>query len=156
MKTGRKINVTDIYKMKSPIAFGLFVLMVGVLAATTVSKVVAQEPSIVEIAHASIPVKAEVPGDYRYKGMPELRAPLDTMEYPEEARRMGVEGRVVVSYTVNEEGDVIEAAVLWGLGYGCDEEALRIIQGAEFKPVLNKEGRAQVKTFVTPITFRLN
>ena len=59
----------------------------------------------------------------------EVRAP-----YPEEARREGVEGRVVLRLRIDEKGQVIEAEVLEGPGLGLDEAAREALMGFRFSP----------------------
>ena len=54
------------------------------------------------------------------------------VEYPEAARTAGVEGTVQVQLTVEPDGTVGEAFVVEGLGYGLDEEALRVVRQARF------------------------
>jgi TonB family protein len=51
------------------------------------------------------------------------------LRYPSEARRHQVAGVVVVSFVVDEAGEVHNTEVTRGLGYGCDEEALRVVRG---------------------------
>lgn len=48
--------------------------------------------------------------------------------YPEEAKKQKVSGTVIVSFVVDEIGAVQDAKVERGIGSGCDEEALRIVQ----------------------------
>lgn len=48
------------------------------------------------------------------------------LKYPEEALRQKVEGTVVLTYTIDHQGVVTDARVISGLGYGCDEEAVRL------------------------------
>jgi protein TonB len=55
------------------------------------------------------------------------------LRYPKEALEAKVEGTVSVRYTVDYKGKVIEASIISGVGHGCDEEALRIIRGMEFR-----------------------
>jgi TonB family protein len=62
----------------------------------------------------------------------------DNLIYPEEALAKGIEGSVYVSYTVDDMGVVIEARVTRGLGYGCDEEALRLIRLLRYEKVKNR------------------
>ena len=54
--------------------------------------------------------------------------------YPEAARNRGLEGRVYVQAVVNPDGSVREAEVIRGLGEALDEEALRVVENAEFTP----------------------
>ena len=63
-----------------------------------------------------------------------LRALTEQASYPSRAARRGVEGRVYIQATVNADGTVREAEVLRGIGYGCDDEALRVVKEAEFEP----------------------
>jgi TonB family protein len=46
--------------------------------------------------------------------------------YPEEAVKQRVEGNVTIHYDVDVFGKVSDAKVIHGIGYGCDEEALRV------------------------------
>ncbi len=63
-----------------------------------------------------------------------LRALTEQASYPSRAARRGVEGRVYIQATVNADGTVREAEVLRGIGYGADDEALRVVRQAEFEP----------------------
>lgn len=63
-----------------------------------------------------------------------LRALTEQVSYPSRAAKRGVEGRVYVQATINPDGTVREAEVLRGIGYGADEEALRIVREADFEP----------------------
>jgi len=62
----------------------------------------------------------------------------DNLIYPEEALEKGIEGSVYVSYTVDDRGVVIDARITRGLGYGCDEEALRLIRLLRYEKVKNR------------------
>jgi len=48
--------------------------------------------------------------------------------YPIQAKVKGIEGKVIVEFIVNEIGEISQVAVVHGIGYGCDEEAKRLIQ----------------------------
>ena len=50
------------------------------------------------------------------------------MVYPKEARQKGIQGRVYVTYIVDYTGTLRDIKILRGIGGGCDEEALRVIQ----------------------------
>jgi len=49
------------------------------------------------------------------------------LKYPEDAIKNKVEGTVTVNYDVDVFGKVISTKVKHGIGYGCDEEACRIV-----------------------------
>jgi TonB family protein len=60
------------------------------------------------------------------------RIPLTV--YTEEARRYRVEGVVRVQALFGKDGVVQQAFVVRGLGFGLDEEALRVARGIKFRP----------------------
>lgn len=49
------------------------------------------------------------------------------IRYPEEAKRQGVQGTVYITFIIERDGSVSNARVSRGLGYGADEEALRVV-----------------------------
>ncbi len=55
------------------------------------------------------------------------------LRYPPEALAAGIAGRVVVDCDINDKGEVVAARVLKGLGYGCDEEAVRVVRLLRFR-----------------------
>lgn len=78
----------------------------------------------------------------------------NSVKYPEMARRAGIEGRVTVQFIVNEQGRVENAKVVRGIGGGCDEEALKAVRAAKFKPGMQR-GRPVRVQFALSINFRL-
>ncbi len=78
----------------------------------------------------------------------------NNLQYPKEALEAGVEGSVVIEYEINDEGNVVSARVLKGLGHGCDEEALRLVRMLSFEKVKNRGVRVKVTT-KTKIFFTL-
>lgn len=69
---------------------------------------------------------------------PELLGSRDSLqakiEYPEIARKAGIEGLVIVRFIVNKQGNLENLEVPRKIGGGCDEEALRVAQMARFRP----------------------
>lgn len=47
---------------------------------------------------------------------------------PAKARTAGIRGKVYLSFKVKADGSIYNVRVLRGLGYGCDEEAMRLIR----------------------------
>ncbi len=64
--------------------------------------------------------------------------------YPDEARRAGIEGQVVLSLRIDEQGNVVSAKVLSGPGYGLNEAALQAIRRFKFTPAV--KGGTPVQT----------
>ena len=78
------------------------------------------------------------------------------MKYPAQARRMGVEGRVFCKFTVNRDGTLQDVSVIRGIGAGCDEEAIRVIQSAPAWKPGKQRGRPVRSSFNLAIIFKLN
>ena len=77
------------------------------------------------------------------------------LKYPAQARRMGIEGKVFVQFVVDKDGSITEVKAVKGIGAGCDEEAVRVIQGSpKWKPG-KQRGRAVKVRMILPITFKL-
>lgn len=70
---------------------------------------------------------------------------IDNLHYPESAIEHNIEGVVHLSADVNDEGDVSAIRVDKGIGYGCDEEAIRLIEGIRFGGVKNRGVRVKAK-----------
>ncbi|MDZ7756900.1 TonB family protein [Rhodohalobacter sp.] len=90
--------------------------------------------------------------------MPELIGGLGSiqqkMRYPEMARKAGIEGRVYVQFVVDENGNVVDPQILRGIGGGADEEAIRVVSQAKFKPGMQRGKPVRVK-YSLPILFSL-
>ena len=55
------------------------------------------------------------------------------LRYPPEASANKIEGTVVLRIAINYKGKVIDSKVKSSLGYGCDEEAQRVVKLLEFE-----------------------
>ncbi len=61
------------------------------------------------------------------------------LKYPKEALKNKIEGVVIVRYTINRDGKVIKTEVKNSLGYGCDEEAQRVVKMLKFHVPKNRK-----------------
>lgn len=90
--------------------------------------------------------------------MPELIGGLKELQskvvYPKRAQIAGIEGRVVVQFIVDKDGEVENPKVIRGIGGGCDEEALRVAKMAKFKPGRQRGKPVRVR-YSLPIMFIL-
>lgn len=106
------------------------------------------------------PEEAEEEEDFfvAVEQMPELKGGLaglqQCVEYPDMARKAGIEGRVVVQFIVNEQGRVEDPQVIRGIGGGTDEEALRCVKQAEFVPGRQRGEPVRVQ-YSLPVLFKL-
>ena len=91
--------------------------------------------------------------------MPVLQGGLEALQraiqYPEMARRSGIEGKVFVQFVVDEQGRTSEVRAVRGIGGGCDEAAVAAVRNARFTPGLQR-GRPVKVRMSLPVTFRLN
>jgi len=82
-----------------------------------------------------------------------LQAIQEAVQYPEIAYESGVEGRVLVQFVVNANGNVEEATVERGVHELLDDEALRVVRATEFTPG-RTNGQAVPVKMTLPITFQ--
>ena len=84
---------------------------------------------------------------------------MENLKYPTEAEKAGAEGRVVIKFTVTAKGALDNINIAKGMGYGCDEEAARVIKAmndktAPWTPGM-KDGKAVAVEMALPIMFKL-
>lgn len=59
----------------------------------------------------------------------------DSVFLPQQARENNISGRVIVQFEVLPSGNLTNFNIIKSLGYGCDEEAIRLIQeGTSWQP----------------------
>jgi len=82
--------------------------------------------------------------------------PLNTIEaeFSDDARRNRIQGIVLVSLLVNEEGIPIDLSVTRGLGHGLDEKALEAVSQYRFRPAMRDVVPIQSRIAVE-VNFRL-
>ncbi len=83
-----------------------------------------------------------------------MNAIYQHLRYPEIARQVGIEGRVVVQFIIDEQGRVVDPVVVRGIGGGCDEAAVEAVKKVQFTPG-RQRGRAVRVRYSLPIVFRL-
>lgn len=77
------------------------------------------------------------------------------LRYPLKARANKITGRVTLTFAISPEGKVVDAKVVKGLGWGCDEEALRVINNSPVWKPAYKKGKPVRFEFTMPIAFTL-
>lgn len=90
--------------------------------------------------------------------MPELSGGMTELskkiKYPPVALHTKIEGKVYAMAYVDEKGKVDKVKIIKGLGAGCDEEVVRVLGDAKFKPGQHEGKPVKVKTTVS-IQFKL-
>lgn len=79
----------------------------------------------------------------------------ERIKYPATARENGISGMVIIQFVVSKEGDIQNAKVVRGIGGGCNEEALRVINEMPRWNPGQHDGRNVPVTFTLPIKFVL-
>ncbi len=75
--------------------------------------------------------------------------------YPEIAREMGVQGKVLVSFVVEKNGDVSNVEIKRGVDKDLDREAIRVVKSfPKWKPGEQNYGAVRTRV-VLPINFEL-
>ena len=75
--------------------------------------------------------------------------------YPGEARRQGIQGRVIVSFVCEKDGSLTDVKVARGIGGGCDEEAVRVIKLSPKWIPASQNNRPVRIAYSVPISFTL-
>lgn len=77
------------------------------------------------------------------------------IRYPGAASRANIQGRVFLQFVVNTDGSITDVSVVKGVGFGCDEEAMRVVKGMpKWKPG-RQSGRAVRVKYTLPVNFQL-
>jgi protein TonB len=78
------------------------------------------------------------------------------LHYPEAARMANIQGRVLLSFIINEDGSISGVQVVRGIGGECDQEALRVIASMpRWKPGMQNGSPVKV-VFTLPVLFTLD
>ena len=77
------------------------------------------------------------------------------LTYPKSAIKANVQGMVYVGFTITETGQITEPKILRGIGYGCNEEAIRLTKlMPPWKPG-RQNGKPVALRYHLPIRFAL-
>ena len=84
-----------------------------------------------------------------------MEALQERIQYPELAKKAGIEGRVFVQFVVSENGDVLNPTVTRGVHDALDQAALNAVKDLSFEPG-RQRGRAVKVQMSLPVTFKLS
>ena len=78
------------------------------------------------------------------------------LKYPQTAINDNVQGRIIMSFTVDTDGSVKDVKVLRGIRQDLDEMALKVVTASpKWEPGEDQEGNKVPVTFVYPVIFQL-
>lgn len=106
----------------------------------------------VQLTPEFLEINASYPGGdqamYRFLGQ--------EIAYPIAASKANVQGRVIVQFVVEKDGSITEPSVLKGIGFGADEEALRVVSKMpKWNPGKQNGESIRVK-YTIPILFSIS
>ena len=78
------------------------------------------------------------------------------IQYPTVAQEKGVEGRVVLGFVVDENGQVKDVKVLKGVDPALDAEAVRVVSASPKLAAGKQNGQAAKVSYTFPVVFKLN
>lgn len=84
-----------------------------------------------------------------------MRYLQENIKYPQMARESGIQGTVYVTFVVETDGSVTDIRILRGIGGGCDEEAVRVIERMPNWNAGMQRGKPVRVQFNMPIKFTL-
>lgn len=89
-------------------------------------------------------------------GMQELYTFLgNNIKYPVMAKESGIQGKVYVTFVVEVDGSITDVRVLRGIGGGCDEEAVRVVQNMPKWTPGKQRGKPVRVQYNLPVRFTL-
>jgi TonB family protein len=72
------------------------------------------------------------------------------LRYPTAAQAKQVQGKVTLQLRIDQAGIPQDVVVVKGLGYGCDEEALRVMRAARYR---NRAGQDREVRVMLPFPY---
>lgn len=79
---------------------------------------------------------------------------LDNLEFPEAAKAAEISGKVRLSFVVETDGGISNIVIVNSVGGGCDNEAIRLLQGTRWIPAVKNGEYVRSRNF-QDITFNI-
>jgi TonB family protein len=79
----------------------------------------------------------------------------ENLKYPAEAVENGISGTVIATFIVKKDGSISDLEILRGIGGGCDEELIRVLnKSPKWTPGKLKSGEVVNTKIRMPVRFR--
>ncbi|MCP9754820.1 energy transducer TonB [Lacihabitans sp. CCS-44] len=78
------------------------------------------------------------------------------INYPATAVRANVSGKVYLKFVVEKDGSIANIEIVKGIGFGCDEEAIKVIKSMPNWSPGKQNGKAVRVYFNMPVVYRLD
>ncbi|HHL57920.1 MAG: energy transducer TonB [Bacteroidetes bacterium] len=79
----------------------------------------------------------------------------ENIKYPPLAKESGIQGRVFINFVVEPDGSISNVKVLRGIGGGCDEEAVRVVERMPKWSPGKQRGKPVRVSYNLPVKFTL-
>jgi len=100
------------------------------------------------------PEKVDIPAEFP-GGINKARQFIaNNIQYPDEAVEEGVNGTVRVKFTIELDGSISNIQIVQKLGYGCDEEVIRVLKRMPKWTPAKLNGKFVRSYFTMPVSFR--
>lgn len=129
---------------------GLLMTTGSVLAQDNVKNLLLYEPD--KTVYMIVEKQPEFPG-----GMQALKKFLHTnLQYPVAAKAANVSGKVYIQFVVRKDGRITDIDILKGLGFDCDEEAVRVVKQMPNWIPGSQSGRPLNVKYHLPVSFGMD
>lgn len=78
------------------------------------------------------------------------------LTYPSAAQRANIQGKVFLKFIVEKDGSITGVEIMKGIGFGCDEEAARVVKLMPKWIAGRQNGRNVRVIFTIPVFFKLD
>jgi protein TonB len=85
-----------------------------------------------------------------------MRFIKNNLRYPLSAQANGVQGTVLLNFVIDREGKIVNIKVIKSVGFGCDEESVRVMGMMPLWSPGKQKGQTVLVSFTMPIRFVLN
>jgi protein TonB len=127
-------------------------IAVSVLFTAVLCHAQTKESKMKDGVYLEVEVMPEYPG-----GENALKSEIaSAINYPDEAKKNGIQGKVIVSFVVDKQGKVTNAKIERGVNPALDAESLRVINGLKTWKPGKEKGKAVKVAYTIPINYALD
>lgn len=80
----------------------------------------------------------------------------ENLQYPALARESNVQGTVILSFTIDKDGSILDVKILKDIGSGCGKESMRVIESMPKWTPGEANGHPVRVRYTLPVRFRLD
>ena len=140
-------GISFLYVVKTASGSQAFVILQRGEQANMLSQMTMAEGEVFSIVEETATPIGGYPVLYEYIGK--------NLKYPQQARTMGIEGKVFIEFVVNVDGTLSDFVAVKGIGAGCDQEAMNVLKNSPLWNPGKQNGKTVRQRMVIPIAFKL-